>query len=274
MIEDASLSPSGTARRWLKGDFSPDELRTHLVLLSVIFWGLIFACRLFYPPQNRFSIMTHTFSFMGSFDPRHNPPAWFLLTIAMIFQGTAFIPIMLYLHRRFAAASPWAVWPGTLLFIGGCAGMFLVGVFPEAHGRIIGKIEWTHVHQKVAAMAFIGFGLGIPWYGLLVLKDWFRWMPFGGRRFLDGKRLALPYALYLSVFSTTLYFLLKWEFVYADMKAAAKAAGRTIGSHWSEALNTRYSFPLWENIMIYTLFAFMVWLASAVPAHIGKRADA
>ncbi|HOH43512.1 MAG TPA: hypothetical protein PLZ53_10375, partial [Candidatus Hydrogenedentes bacterium] len=57
---------------------------------------------------------------------------------------------------------------------------------------------------------------------------------------------------------TASYFLIKWEFVYAQMKAAAQATGQPIGSSWSEAMNTIYSFPLWENILIYSFFVFLV----------------
>ena len=46
----------------------------------------------------------------------------------------------------------------------------------------------------------------------------------------------------------------------------AAAAGASIGSSWSEAMNTRYSFPLWENILIYTLFLFLVWMVTALTA--------
>jgi len=31
-------------------------------------------------------------------------------------------------------------------------------------------------------------------------------------------------------------------------------------------MNTRYSFPLWENILIYTLFLFLVWMVTALTA--------
>ncbi|HRZ84483.1 MAG TPA: hypothetical protein P5069_18675, partial [Candidatus Hydrogenedentes bacterium] len=60
--------------------------------------------------------------------------------------------------------------------------------------------------------------------------------------------------------------LVRWEYVYAAKKAAAAAAGASIGSSWSEAMNTRYSFPLWENILIYTLFLFLVWVVTALTA--------
>jgi len=247
-----------------KGNFTAQRLKTYLMVEACVFWGLILACRLLYPAQNRFSIMTHTFSFLGSFDAKHNPRFWVFFTIALVLWGILTIPVVLYLHRRIRQSSPWAVWPGTLLLLEGCLGMILVGIFPDAHGKVWGDLMHTHVHQKVALMCFVGFGLGILWHGLLVVKDQMSWIPWGGKRVFGWKRVVGPYALYLSIFSVALYFQIKWEFVYTEMKVVAKASGTSIGSHWSEALNTIYSFPLWENILIYTMYIFLAWFSVAV----------
>jgi len=243
----------------LKGHFTPEQLRRYLVSEALIFWGLILLCRLLYPAENRFSIMTHTFSFLGSFDAKHNPRFWFLFTIALVFWGLFTVPLVLFLHRRLRGSSPWAVWPGTLLLLEGCLGMVLVGIFPDAHGKVVGDLMHTHVHQDVALMAFAGYGLGIPWMGALLLKDQIRWIPWGGRRLFQWRKSIFPFAFYIVIFSIALYFQLKWEVVYSEMKANAQATGAKIGSHWSEALNTVYSFPLWENVLIYTMYTFMAW---------------
>ena len=100
------------------------------------------------------------------------------------------------------------------------------------------------------------FIFGIILHGVLLLKD----------RFLSNNsqfehRPSFPYAFWLTILCTASYFLIKWEYVYAARKAAAEAAGTSIGSSWSEAMNTIYSFPLWENILIYPLFIFLVWLS-------------
>lgn len=64
---------------------------------------------------------------------------------------------------------------------------------------------------------------------------------------------------------TAAYYLISWEFIYADMKSKAALAGVRIGSSWSEALNTRYSFPLWENVVIYTFYVFFAWFMLVLP---------
>jgi hypothetical protein len=156
------------------------------------------------------------------------------------------------------------------LFLMACLGIMTIAVFPDARGKVIGNFEWTHIHEKAALLVAIGFGLGIPWHGILLLKDWFS--PRNPRS-ADGfhhARFVWPYLLWTTVFSVGMYFQIKWEFVYADMKAAAAAAGTQIGSHWSEALNTRYSFPLWENLVIYTMFVFLVWFTLLMPNEVPR----
>ena len=251
-------------KQYVTGDLEPAELRGYLVFETLVFWGLIFVCWLIYPVENKYSIMTHTFSFLGSFEGQHNPRGWWLFTVAMIFWGLATVPLTFYLYRRFAASSPWGARVGALLMLAGCAGVVLVGIFPDARNPIIGDWRSTDIHEKAALLIAAGLGLSIPWHGLLVLKDRFSWIPFGGEGCFDCRRLAWPYLFWLTITGVAVYFQVKWEFVYAEMRAAAEASGTKIGSHWSEALNTPYSFPLWENVVIYTLFLTLIWLAIAV----------
>jgi hypothetical protein len=251
--------------RCLWGDFRMIELRRYLAFESLTFCGLIFVSWLSYPDEHHYSIMTHTFSFFGSFESKHNPEWWWIFSIAMTFWGCATVPLVFYVYRRFVTVAAWGARLGVLLMLAGCAGVVLVACFPDAHGAVIGDAEWTDIHEKAALLVAAGFGLGIPWLGLLLLKDRF----FGrtarnGYRF-DHGRLLWPYLFWLTVTGTAMYFQIAWEFVYAERKAAADAAGAHFGSHWAEALNTRYSFPLWENITIYALFIFLMWFGIALP---------
>ncbi len=253
-------------KRILSGDFTPRELRYYVIFLTSVFWGLIFASWMNFPKDHHFSIMTHTFSFLGSFENKHNPERWWIFSIAMAFWGTASVPLMLYFRRRFALISPWGAAVGAFLFLAGCTGIVLIAIFPDAHGKVIGDFEYTHIHMKAAFLVAAAFGLGIPWHALLLLLDWIAGKRSGApSAFTHGKYLW-PYGLWTVMVSVAMYFQIKWEFVYAEMKAAAAASGASIGSHWSEALNTRYSFPLWENLVIYTLFIFLMWLAATLSA--------
>ncbi|HDP34025.1 MAG TPA: hypothetical protein ENN29_02830 [Candidatus Hydrogenedentes bacterium] len=248
-------------KRILSGDLNGREARRYVAFVSATFWGLIFLAWLGYPAENKYSIMTHTFSFLGSYETKHSPQWWWLFSLAMLFWGGAGIPLSLYYRRRFSAVSRRGAWAGAGLLIIGCLNIALVGVFPDAKTQLTETLRVTDVHEKVAIFAAAGFILGISWHGVLLLKDWLGKALFGGERQLAQRGMIAPYLFWITVLTVASYFLIKWEFVYAERKAAAQAAGVPIGSSWSEAMNTRYSFPLWENMLIYTLFIFLVWFA-------------
>jgi len=254
-----------TLKRCITGEFERRELRGYVAFEAALFWGLIFVCWLIYPKEHHYSIMTHTFSFLGSFASKHNPQGWWLFSIAMLFWALATVPLVFYLYRRFATSSLWGARAGAFLLLLGGVGIAIVALFPDARGEVIGHWEWTEIHEKGAILVAIGFVFGITWHGLLLVKDRVTYGAFGRNSAFNHKRLAWPYLFWFAIFGVGMYFQIKWEFVYAEMKAAAQASGERIGSHWSAALNTRYSFPLWENLVIYALFAFLIWFALAVP---------
>lgn len=255
--------------RWLTGGFDGRELKWYLGLVTAFFWTLIFLAWVSYPTENRYSIMTHTFSFLGSFETKHNPSWWWIFSIAMTFWGLAVLPLTGYVFRRFRHISLTGSIVGVLFFVCGGIGLIGVALFPDASGRLIGDWRWTDIHEKAAVMTAIGFGLGFPWYGLLLIKQRLskKAIPFG----FNFSRFIWPYAFWFSVFIVAAYFLIKWEIVYAEMRANARATGAHIGSSWSEAMNTIYSFPLWENILIYSMYIFLVWFILLLPT--GQKSD-
>jgi len=185
----------------------------------------------------------------------------------MMFWGLANIPLILYIYRRFAAIAPWGAPLGAGLFFLGSMGIIGVALFPDAHGKVIGDWEYTHIHEKAALLVAAGFILGISWYGILLLRDRIRHTESG----FNHRNLTYPYVFWIVVFIVSVYHLVRWEYVYAARKAAAAAAGTSIGSSWSEAMHTRYAFPLWEHILIYTLFIFLMWFALSVPRNIPEK---
>lgn len=253
--------------RIARGHLRHPELNRYLIGLSVVFWGLIFICWMIYPAENRYSIMTHTFSFLGSWEAKHNPQGWWLFTLALIVWGVGTVPLVAYTHHRFAAHYPRLAWPGTFFLLCGCLGMVLVGIFPDVAGDVIPGWRWTKVHEKVAVVAFAGFFLGLMWNALLLAWDAAaaRWL--GHRSHFNHGRLAVPSVTFAAIVAVAVYHLITWEFLYARMRADAAAGGYTIGSSWSEALNTKYSFPLWENVLIYSLYAFLMVFVVLLPRH-------
>lgn len=252
-----------TMLRYISGGFTPRELKRYLLGISLWFWGLILISWLNYPAEHHYSIMTHTFSFLGSFAEKHNPETWWIFSIAMGSWAFGMVPLALYLRRRFARVSRFGAAVGAFFFFAGAAGILGVASFPDAPGEVIGDWEWTDIHEKVAILIAIGFFLGILWHGALLLKD--RFLP-ARRREASGlvhRAFLWPYLFWGTITGAAAYNQITWARLYAEKKAAAAASGAHIGSSWSEAMNTIYSFPLWENLVIYTLFAFMMWFSVA-----------
>jgi hypothetical protein len=257
-------------QRLIKGDLEPIEVKRYLAFESVFFWSVIFISWIAYPKEHKYSILTHTFSFLGSFEPKHNPDTWWIFSIAMFFWGMASVPMVLYIYRRFATISTRGARIGAGFFLLGCTGIALIAIFPDAHGKVIGNWEYTHIHMKAALCVAVGYVFGIPWYAGLLLKDRFWGVGREGKSRFEHGKFLWPYLIWTSMVVTAAYFLIRWNAVYAAKKAAAVAAGQSIGSPWSESMGTIYAFPLWEHLVIYTLFIFLVWFIVLLPA-IPKR---
>ena len=253
--------------RILRGEFRPRELRPYLAIETVVFWGVIFQCWRMFPEENSFSIMTHTFSFLGSFNSDRNPEGWWLFTVALCFWGVATVPLALYIRRSIKEVSPWAARIGGGLLLVGALGVVLVGTMPDARAIAVGSLKWGELHKFAALVLVVGYLFGIPLIGYGLLRE----LLAPKTSISVTTRHLLPYGFFVLVSATSLAFLTRWLFVYADMKTHAQITGVDVGSSWSEALGTRYSFPLWDNVFIYTLFITLSWMALAAPSIMRER---
>ncbi len=252
---------------------SSTRIRYYLAGQALVFWGLILVCWLIYPKENHHSIMTHTFSFLGSWEAKHNPRGWWLFSVAMVFWGASNVVPILYLRRQLEAISARAASMGALFFLAGSLGVALVGCFPDIGTALRPGLRWTDVHEKAAVLVAAGFGLGIPWHGVTLLKDAFAERALEGAFHFPYRRLLWPFLMWSAMVATAAYFQIRWALIYEARKALAQAQGQTIGSSWSESLGTIWGFPLWENLVIYTLYIFLAWLVVALPIEQDIRAS-
>ena len=250
------------------GHFTRPQLRRYLMTMAGVFWGLILLAWLSYPREHHYSIMSHTFSFLGSNSEEHNPGWWWIFSIAMMFWSVSMLPIVQYTYRRFAVVSKWAAGVGAFLFVLGSVGIAIVALFPDSKDVVLG-FSSTEVHEKGAVLVAIGYTLGILWHAGMFLRDRLTHR-HGGFRL---RKLAWPYAAWSGMVGMAAYNQITWGLRYETMKAEAARTGTSIRSSWGESLNTIYAFPLWENLVIYTLFLFLVWFALAVPHEPGARVD-
>lgn len=245
------------------------NLRRAVAVQTVLYWGLILAAWVAYPSEHHFSILTHTFSFLGSYNPEHNPRWWWLFSVAQIFWGLSEILIVSQVRRWFAEWSGWGAWLAAVGLWLGCAGIVLVGLFPDVRAEWRWGLRYTDIHTQAALLVAAGFGGGLLLLGSLVCYGFiFRADADGYARTALG-RVAQPLLFWLGTDGVCVFMVLRWENIYAGMKAAAVAAGRPIGSSWAEGLKTWYAFPLWENLAIYALYVTMAWLACAVSRSAG-----
>ncbi len=242
------------------GDFDRSVLRRYLAVVSALYWSLILGA-LYLFPEHKFSIMSNTYSALGSYDQNNNPQWWWLFSIAMTFWGIAMVPVVFYNYRRIASISSRGAGVGAFFLMLGGIGISLVGIFPDAAGMTSGNHEIREIHKYVALIGAGGYLLSAIWFGVLLVADALK-NPYSD---FDHKLFLPPYVILGGVFGTGVFFLLQWETVYENLKAAAIAAGQPVPGHFGAALNTRYSFPLWENLTIWSLFLFIVWFALALP---------
>jgi hypothetical protein len=251
-----------SARRYLSGHFRRHELGRYLIGMSGIFSGVIALCWMGYPVEKKWWIASHYFSSLGSFSHKRNPTWWWLFSIAMIFWSMALVPLVLYLYRRYATITRIGAAVGAFWLFWGCAGLALIAIFPDAPTPLVGNIRWNHVHITAGIITSVGFNLGFVWHGLLLAYDSCSSRSTGLFR---HRKFAGPYLLWAGMIGTAAYFRITWHGVYHEMKAAAVASSRHIGSSWAESLNTCYSLPLWENLLTYMWFIIVVWMVLLVP---------
>ena len=146
--------------RIAQGHFTRAELRRYLVAMAGSFWGCILLAWISYPADHHYSIMSHTFSFLGSYSPEHNPRWWWIFSAAMMLWAVLMLPLVQYHYRRFAAVSRWGARVGAGLFLLGSVGTAIVALYPDATDRVLGGFRSTDVHEKGAVLVAIGFTEG------------------------------------------------------------------------------------------------------------------
>lgn len=245
-------------------DQSPAWIPRYAAFKAVTFWTLIFLAWLSYPAENHYSIMSHTFSFLGSWSEEHNPRWWWIFSIAMVFWGVATIPLILFAYKRFQLVSRWAAAVGAILMLLGCLGVIVVGLVPDARDPFMGTMRWTDIHEKAAVLVAAGFTLGILWHAGMIIRDRFTDRHFLHAHGYHTRAFLWPFLIWTTVVAIAVGNQIRWGMMYEARKTAALQSGDKIGSSWGESLNTVYAFPLWENVVIYTLFAVLVWFMVVV----------
>jgi len=252
-----------TVKRCITGQHSKAEIRLHLALLAVGYWVLVYFAWRGYTAERPYSIMTHTLSALGSFDDHHNPQWFWLFSVAMVYCGAAMIPIILYIRRKLSVMSEAGAWIGSLFFILGCIAIILTGIFPDAHGKVIGNWEWRQIHLKTAVTIAVGFGAGVLWHAALLFLDMFRRGTFSDSGNFPYLKLMGPFSVTLPIFAA-IGLRLDWGYLYGALHAAVSSSKEEMHTYWEAAVKGFHYFPLLEHMAIWGLTLFVIWFAAVL----------
>jgi Protein of unknown function (DUF998) len=174
-----------------KGNATKDYLvKKWMPISALIFWGCMLISYLLYPGEDNFSIMTHSISFLG--DWIDNPmPGWLFFTIAMIVGGIVFMPVGMYMYRRFKVCNNILGRFTNFLYILGCFGIILVGIFADVGSVDLYGLRVSDYHNVAAVLGFGGLGLAIIEYSYLNIRDKSKLLK--GKNLMKSRNLFVPH---------------------------------------------------------------------------------
>ncbi|CAL6032324.1 DUF998_domain-containing protein [Hexamita inflata] len=250
---------------YICGYLTPQQQIVHSVVGFVLIWCIYGASYYTFNLSNypqQYSIMTSTFSFLGSWDSERNPKGWYWFTIGMVLSFFVEIPLLMYVYQRLKHVDLKLAKVSLVFWFMGVCAQFLVGCFPDANSIIFGKTKFSDIHNIVAIATFLSLLVSAPINGALVAYD----RPgsckkIGKKNMLNHRHTDICIGLVITSICISVIFSILWQVVYPIMYAKDPS----IGSNWSAAMNTIWSFPLWENVVIFTLYLYLIWFPFTLP---------
>ncbi|CAL6031601.1 Conserved_hypothetical protein [Hexamita inflata] len=249
---------------YITGHLSPLQLLLHSISLPLI-WCIYGLSYFTYNTSNHYSVLSCTFSFLGSWDSNRNPTGWYWFTIGMVLSSLFEVPLVLYVHLRLVNVNKTLAQVGTGFWLVGIVSQFLVGCFSCSNSLLAGDVSFGDVHNNVASVTFVALLVGAPVYAALVGYD----KPESCRKIGKGNILNHFYTdlfMIIVVFAicTVVFFCVLWQIVYLVLKSK----NPDMGSSFNESMNTVFSFALWENVVIITLYIILWGFPFTLPTRI------
>ena len=158
--------------RFVKGEFQSKELKIYWLITFLFSVLMILIAYLLYPPEDNYTILTHTLSYLG--DYIRNPRGWGFFSVAMIIMGFSFSNMVMYIYKREVLILPWLARSGLFFAQIGCLGVILVGFFPDVHGEnFLEDVSMGKAHNIIAMFAIFGLLIGLIHFGVLFIIDHF-----------------------------------------------------------------------------------------------------
>jgi hypothetical protein len=230
----------------LIGKFTSTQLRIYVILQVIVFLTFLGLARITYPKKNKYSIMTHTMSFLGSKEEFRNPKGWYFFSIAITWITLADIPLNLYIFRHLLTFSPIAGW--IMIISGGISTIFgiLVSIFTDkdtdrelSGGDFIQDLKSGRLHNVTAVVTFTTFIIanvvvGFAYVFNPTIRPWYDWVP--------------PFLIFCVVLTGFFLFNWLWQKKCKQNRNLEPYPGIGI-----------YSFPLWEWSLFISLYIFLFW---------------
>jgi hypothetical protein len=228
------------------GKFTSTQLLIYVIIQICVFLILLGLARITYPKENKYSIMTHTMSFLGSKEHFRNPKGWYFFSIAITWITLADIPLNLYIFRHLLTFSPILGW---IMIISGAISTIcgiLVSIYTDrdtdrelSGGDFVQDLKSGRLHNVTAVITFATFiianlSVGLAYILHPSILPWFNWVP--------------PLAIFCIVLTGFFLFNALWQKKCKENQDLESFPGEGI-----------YSFPLWEWLLFISLYIFLFW---------------
>ena len=228
------------------GKFNSTQLIIYVIIQISTFLLFLGLARVTYPKENKYSVFTHTMSFLGSKETFRNPKGWYFFTIAIIWITLADIPLNLYIFYHIRTFSPIFAW--IMMISAGVSTVngILVSIFTDkdtdrdlSGGDFIQDLKSGRLHNVTAVITFATFIIANLSVGLAYVfnpteRAWFDWLP--------------PFLIFCIAITGFFLFNALWQKKCKQDKTLESFPGLGI-----------YSFPLWEWLLFTSLYIFLFW---------------
>ncbi len=232
----------------VNGSFSETQILAYIFIHFAFVVSFLYISYRVFISQNKYSIMTHTISFLGSWIEKRNPKGWKIFTLGMIITGLMFIPLFAYIFSHTLLIFEWGAYIGLIFGIVASIGLMLIGIVPDNENLEMYKgISWGKAHDTIAVISVVSFAITILWSGIMILVNNF------SQKIEIHASIHLGYVITILVISVGVYYQIRWA------KMCKK--DHTLDSFPGEGI---HSFPLWEWILFGLLLLMTYWIALAL----------
>ena len=228
------------------GLFTSTQLIIYVIVQVCVFLTFLGLARITYPKENKYSVMTHTMSFLGSKEEFRNPKGWYFFTIAILWITIADIPLNIYIFRYLFSFSPF--FAIIMIVSGGISTItgVLVSIFTDkdtdrelSGGDFIKDFKSGRIHNVTAVICFATFivanlAVGCAYLFHPLEQPVYNWLP--------------PLLIFCVALTGFFLFNALWQEKCKKDENLEAFPGEGI-----------YSFPLWEWLLFLSLYVFLFW---------------